>query len=155
MSGPVKNPPGDARGGSHGVAKEDRIDFPKVVAVGVVSLVIFAVATVWAISILHTERASYKGREEGKVGTEIGKGEIGIVDQVPFAKDERLQVWRNERNAWLNGYDWVDRPHGLVHIPIDRAMDALVAGAVPPPPAASESSGAMAPSPRAPAGGTK
>jgi hypothetical protein len=147
MSGPVQDPHGAPHGESHGVVKEDRIDFPKVIAVGVVSLVIFALATLWAISILHTERASYRGREEGRVGTEIGKAEIGIVDQVPFSKDERLQVWRNERNHWLNGYDWVDRAQGLVHIPIERAMDALVAGAVPPPPAASGASGVLAPAP--------
>jgi hypothetical protein len=123
--------------GPHGEESEDNIDFGKVIAVGVVSLVIFAVATVWAISILHSERAQMKGREEGRVGTEMGKPEIGIVDQVPFSKDRRLEVWKKERADWLASYGWVDRPHGIAHMPIDRAMDAVVNGAVPPPPASS------------------
>jgi hypothetical protein len=133
---------------SHGKEGEDHIDFAKVIAVGVVSLVIFAAATWWAVLILHGERSHFKGREEGRVGTELGKAEIGIVDQVPFSKDKRLEVWKAERAEWLNNYNWVDRPHGIVTMPIERAMDAVVAGAVPPPPAAS----GVAP---APGGGAK
>jgi hypothetical protein len=122
---------------SHGHESEDAIDFRKVIAVGVVSLVIFAIASWWAVSILHSERALLKGREEMRPGSEIGKAEIGIVDQVPFTKDQRLDAWRARHAQWLNSYNWVDRPHGIVTMPIERAMDALVAGAVPPPPASS------------------
>jgi hypothetical protein len=133
---------------SHGKESEDNIDFRKVIAVGVVSLVIFALATWWAIAILHGERSQLKGRSEGRPGTQLGKTEIGIVDQVPFSKDKRLEVWKIERAEWLANYNWVDRAHGIVTMPIERAMDAVVAGAVPPPPAAS----GTAP---APAGGQK
>jgi hypothetical protein len=122
---------------SHGHESEDQIDFRKVIAVGVVSLVIFAVATWWAVAILHGERAHLKGREEGRVGSELGKMEIGIVDQVPFSKDQRLDVWRARHAEWLSGYNWVDRQHGIVTMPIERAMDAVVAGAAPPAPASS------------------
>ncbi|HET6150492.1 MAG TPA: hypothetical protein VFH68_23335 [Polyangia bacterium] len=121
----------------HGKESEDNIDFTKVIAVGVISLVTFAVATWWAISILHGERARFKGREEARVGSDMGKTEIGIVDQVPFSKDERLQVWKIERAEWLANYNWVDRAHGIVTMPIERAMDAVVAGAIPPPSATS------------------
>jgi hypothetical protein len=113
---------------------EDRIDFKKVVAVGVVSLVIFALASWWAISILHTERAMLTStRGNAKVPAELGRAEIGIVDQVPFEGDKRLPRWRAERAGWLNGYGWVDRPNSVIHMPIERAMDEIVAGAVPPP----------------------
>jgi hypothetical protein len=123
--------------GPHGIQKEDRIDFPKVIAVGVVSLIIFALATWWAISILHSERASLKGRGEGRMTAELGKHEIGIVDQVPFQDDKRLDVWKKERAEWLGQYGWVDRAHGVIHIPIERAMDEIIGGASPPPPASS------------------
>jgi hypothetical protein len=119
--------------GAHGQQAEDRINFHKVIAVGVVSLVVFALATWWAISILHGERADMKGRAEGHVTSEMGKAEIGIVDQVPFNGDKRLLRWRHERAEWLRGYGWVDREHSLIHIPIDRAIDEVLAGAVPPP----------------------
>ena len=131
--------------GPHGIQKEDRIDFPKVITVGVVSLIIFALATWWAIA--HSERASLKGRSEGRATAELGKPEIGIVDQVPFQDDKRLDVWKQERAEWLGQYGWVDRAHGVIHIPIERAMEEVIGGATPRPPS---SSGAPTP-PRAPA----
>ena len=113
---------------------QDRIDFKKVIAVGVVSLIVFALASWWAASILHSERSALGTRAEWKAPTEIGSTEIGIVHQVPFQGDMRLDKWKSERAEWLNGYGWVDRAR-VAHIPIDRAMDEIVAGAVPPPPA--------------------
>jgi len=32
---------------------------------------------------------------------------------------------------WLTGYGWVDREHGIVHVPINRAMDAVVRDGIP------------------------
>jgi hypothetical protein len=113
----------------------DRIDFKKVIAVGVVSLVIFALASWWAATILHSERSALGPHVEWKMPTELGNREIGIVDQVPFEGDQRLDKWKAERAEWLTQYGWVDRARGVAHIPIERAMDEIVAGAVPPPPA--------------------
>jgi hypothetical protein len=116
-------------------SEQDRIDFPKIIAVGVVSLVIFAVATLWSISILHRDRDKLKAeRGEARVATEAGKSEIGIVDQVPFQGDRRLEIWKKERKEWLHGYGWVDRQHGIIHVPIERAMEEALAGSAPPPP---------------------
>jgi hypothetical protein len=120
---------------SGGEADHNKIDFKKVIAVGVVSLIIFAIASWWAASILHSERAALGPRIEWKAPTALGNAEIGIVDQVPFEGDQRLTRWQTERADWLNQYGWVDRARGVVHIPIDRAMEEIVAGAVPPPPA--------------------
>ena len=62
---------------------------------------------------------------------EIGREEIGIVDQVPFSIDQRLHNWKAERSAHLNGYGWVDRTKGIAHMPIEKAMDAVASGALP------------------------
>jgi hypothetical protein len=44
---------------------------------------------------------------------------------------ERLRV-RAREESLLNSYGWVDRPHGVVRIPIERAMDRIAAhGEVP------------------------
>jgi hypothetical protein len=61
----------------------------------------------------------------------MGKHEIGIVDQVPFEVDHRLEEWRESRSARLNGYGWIDRSKGIAHVPIERAMDAVASGALP------------------------
>jgi hypothetical protein len=110
----------------------DEIAYGKVILVGVVSLAIFALCTVWAAVLLHNETArTEKATGATRVPAEIGKEEIGIVDQVPFIVDHRLTLWRAERKAKLDGYGWVDRTKGIAHIPIDRAMDAVASGALP------------------------
>ncbi|HLK89293.1 MAG TPA: hypothetical protein VKZ18_05340 [Polyangia bacterium] len=115
-----------------GHESEDAIDYTKVIAVGVISLVCFALGTVWAVKILHheTEKA-HAATGEPRVPAELGKTEIGIVDQVLFEGDHRLGSWRSERAARLNGYGWVDRSKGVVHIPIERAIEETLNGALP------------------------
>ena len=116
----------------HGKQSEDEVDYFKVILVGVVSLVIFALSTVWAAWLLHAETKHVT--EQTGVSTDpaqIHQQEIGIVDQVPFNYDRRLPRWRKERETHLNGYGWVDKSKGIAHIPIKRAMDAIASGALP------------------------
>jgi hypothetical protein len=116
----------------HGRQSEDEVDYTKVIGVGVVSLIIFALSIWWASIILRHQ----KTQTEEKTGVatrpaEIGRDEIGIVDQPPFLTDHRLHYWKAERAALLNGYGWVDRAKGIAHVPIDKAMDAVANGALP------------------------
>jgi hypothetical protein len=134
MSTPTSNhPENDPHSGlSNAYRAEAEINYPKVIAVGVVSLVIFALCTVWAAKILGRETARMDAETgAARPGKDIGKDEIGIVDQVPFIVDHRLQLWREEHHAKLNGYGWVDRGKGIAHVPIEKAMDAVAAGAQP------------------------
>jgi hypothetical protein len=127
MSGPTPHNDSHAHDGA-----SDDIAYGKVILIGVASLVVFAVSTWWAAAILSHET---KKNEEatGLVHRplRVTEEEIGIVDQVPFATDTRLHRWRREHNAKLNGYGWVDHEKGIVHVPIERAMDAVAGGALP------------------------
>jgi hypothetical protein len=38
---------------------------------------------------------------------------------------------RAEEDASLNSYGWVDKEQGVVHIPIERAMDTVVERGLP------------------------
>jgi len=115
-----------------GHESEDAIDYKKVILVGVFSLVAFALGTVWAVKILHHEQEkAHAATGVPRVPAELGRPAIGIVDQVLFEGDQRLSVWRAERAARLNGYGWVDRSKGLVHIPIERAMEQAASGVLP------------------------
>jgi hypothetical protein len=116
----------------HGQQAEDEIQYGKIVKVGVVSLIIFAIATVWAAIIL-SKQTKHVHEESGEAirPAEIGRSEIGIVDQVPFITDHRLESWRAERAARLNGYGWVDKAKGIAHVPIEKALDAVATGALP------------------------
>jgi hypothetical protein len=132
MSGPT----GHGSDG-HGVAAHgadpahDDVDYGKVVGVGVVSLIIFALSIWWASIIMRgqverVEAKTGKAREFDRT-----REEIGIVDQVPFVADKRLPKWKAERKQVLSSYGWVDRGKGTVHIPIDEAMAKVAAGALP------------------------
>jgi hypothetical protein len=44
-----------------------------------------------------------------------------------LARVEKLKVARDEDNAALNGYAWVDKAKGTVRVPIQRAMELTVA----------------------------
>jgi hypothetical protein len=64
-----------------------------------------------------------------------GKDEIGIVEQIPFDSDRRLPIWKAQMDKRLTSYGWVDRAKGIIHVPVERAMQEVVdqAAAAPPP----------------------
>ena len=129
MSGPVKAHD-DQHG--HGHKSEDEIDYWKVIVIGVVSLAIFALSTVWAALLLrHETKKIEETTGISQRPLKVVQEEIGIVDQVPFSIDNRLKRWRHEHDARLNGYGWVDRSKGIAHVPIEQAIDAVAGGALP------------------------
>jgi hypothetical protein len=109
----------------------DVVDYGKVIGVGVASLVIFALSIAVAGRIMHGAEAEAVSKTGHATMFVAKRAEIGIVDQVPFTADKRLPAWRGERKAYLDGYGWVDRSKGVVHIPIDKAVDRILAGASP------------------------
>jgi len=58
--------------------------------------------------------------------SEIGRAEIGIVEQRLFELQLEAQRKRQEQLKRLNSYGWVDRQKGLIHLPIDRAIELMV-----------------------------
>jgi hypothetical protein len=100
----------------------------KIVIVGAVSLAVFAVGIVWAYQILvGREAESHAATGAAAAPTEYGKDEIGIVDQVPFDLDNRIEKWRAHNKKALSTYGWVDRAKGIARIPIEQAMERVVA----------------------------
>jgi hypothetical protein len=113
----------------HPVQEEDRIASGKILAVGLISIAIFAVGAVWAISIQN--RTMGGTVEEPLAGTIQAaypmKPEVGIVYQWPFNMSRFGETKHEEKRAWLESYGWVDKNAGVVHLPIDVAMKKLVA----------------------------
>jgi hypothetical protein len=100
----------------------------KIVIVGVVSLTVFALGIVWAYRIWvgHTAEVQAAGGVASEP-TQFGKEEIGIVDQVPFDTDQRIDKLRAHNKKALSSYGWVDRAKGIARIPIEQAMERVVA----------------------------
>lgn len=106
---------------------EDGVNIKTILAVGVISLTIFALSAVVALVIVraHNRNADDEGRIAN--GKYIGAAEIGIVDQPEFENDRRLEKWIAAKQKHLSSYGWVNRERGLIHIPIDKAMEEVIA----------------------------
>jgi hypothetical protein len=112
---------------SHHATPEQEEDGTRIgppLAVAAAALVIFAIGTFWGAEI--------QLRTAGTIGAAGGpapaasQAEIGIVDQVPFEADARLEERRRRERARLEGWSWEDRAHGVVRMPIERAMEQVV-----------------------------
>jgi hypothetical protein len=108
-----------------GPPEEERLPYRRVVAVLFASMVLFTGAVLWARSILLDETRAALPRGEAPA-LEVGKDEIGIVDQRMFELEGRAERLRRDQRRRLDSYGWVDRDAGVIHIPIQRAMDEVV-----------------------------
>ena len=114
----VSNPP----------QEDEALAWGKIVLVGVAALCCFAATVFWSTNILNTTRAEEQPHGMS-MPTEAHPFEVGIVNQKPFALDQRAAFKRNEQLAQLHGYGWVDRKAGIIHIPIEQAMELEVRAA--------------------------
>ena len=119
--------PSSAAGSPPSSGAEDDINTGLIIAVGLISLVVFALSALVAYVILRRDEAALQKRGVAPAVTHLERvHEIGIVDYVPFDADDRLERWRAERARTLGSYGWVDRSKGIIHIPVEEAMKELL-----------------------------
>lgn len=106
-------------------SEEDRISTPRIVAVGVASLVIFILSS-WVVVAYF--RARMAAAPLPPIPAEVGRSKIGMVEQQLFGVAERGLRDREARLERLDSYGWVDRRAGVAHIPIEEAMGLVVKG---------------------------
>jgi hypothetical protein len=122
---------GEAHGFAHPPAEEDRIASAKILWIGVVALVVFFVGSLAAgVGMVALRRAA---NPDGPplMPAEAGKAKIGFVEQRLLEHANQGAAWREQAQRRLQSTGWVDREKGLVHIPIERAMDMVEKGARP------------------------
>ncbi len=56
----------------------------------------------------------------------LGKAEINIVNTGLIQLDTRAEEERERQRQRLHGYGWVDRDAGVVHVPIEQAIERVV-----------------------------
>lgn len=56
----------------------------------------------------------------------LGAPEVADVNQRPFALEDGAPRLRDAQQARLRGYGWVDRDAGVIHIPVERAMEQVL-----------------------------
>jgi hypothetical protein len=115
---------------THFRQERDQPAIGKAVLVGMASLAIFAAGVQISGRILSSTEARLKeavGEPPPVPDTELD--EVGIVNQPIFDVDRRTSLRLERAETWLKSYGWVDEKAGIVHIPIERAMDQMVSEA--------------------------
>jgi len=106
-------------------SEEDHISTGTILLVGVGSLLVFLVAGWSAVAYLHARQAEHGPLA---VATEAGKSKIGMVEQDFFDLAVRGTRQKAQKSQRLGSWGWVDRDAGVVHMPIDRAMELVAQG---------------------------
>src|SRR5262249_40576780 len=92
--------------------------------VAVLFLVIFTLATLWAVAMMRGEERQVAPRAD-PVPPEVGKPQIGIVNQRLFHQQLDAKQKRNEQLRYLKSYGWVDRAKQIIPVQSDRPMQLL------------------------------
>src|SRR3954447_11713371 len=82
-----------------------------------------------SVALLYGLYQYFVSREGGPIARDLVNVDARRLPPMPrlqSAPITDLQDMRAAENDILKGYAWVDQPHGVVRIPIDRAMDLLV-----------------------------
>jgi len=106
---------------------QQKMNWPWIIGVGVGSVIIFAVATLWSTHILNATRSEMQPAGPPPIPKEVNQYEVGIVNLRVFALDQRAAQKRLRQMERLDSYGWVDRETGVAHIPVSEAMKMLVA----------------------------
>lgn len=106
---------------------QQRMSWGWILGVGVGSILIFGVATVWSTYILNSTRAEMQPGGPPPLPKQVDQYEVGIVNQRVFALDQRAAQKRLQQMERLRSFGWVDREAGVAHIPIDEAMKMYLA----------------------------
>ncbi len=134
---------------AHPRAENDRVNSRAVLLVGFGALAIFILLSAASMAwVRHSNAVT----PQAALPPEVGQGKIGLVEQRLFGTNLRGARDRAAQQARLDGYGWVDRRAGVLHIPIARAMELVAQGvrvpmgeAPPPPPIGAANGGVDAP----------
>ena len=106
----------------------EHLPIGKVLAVAAIAAVIFLLSVLWAERTLRAENRTI---EPATIPPEVGRSQIGMVNQRLFELHEEAIKKRAEQERRLNSYGWVDRDKQIIHLPIERAMEQMAAESKP------------------------
>lgn len=81
------------------------------------------------VSLLATRWWEGRSRPSERAGPSpvMGSAELADVNQRPFALEDEAPRLRGAQQSRLDSYGWVDRDAGLIHIPVERALERVLA----------------------------
>lgn len=131
MSAPIQAGPGAPHEDRSGDPPEEpeALPYRQLALIGVIVLGVFGVGIVWSTTILNETAKEQRptGAPIGDVPREMFQYEVGIVNQRMFELDNRAEQKRADQLKRLHSWGWADGERKLAHIPIERAMELMVA----------------------------
>ena len=109
-------------------AEPDVVDTPRLVAIAVVTLALFLVASLvtgWGMS---WERGRILAQGPPPPPADVGQAKIGLVEQIPFDLTRTGEEWTAAQRRRLESYGWVDRRAGIIHVPVEQGMERVLRG---------------------------
>ena len=97
--------------------------FVAAVTGGALIVFTFFVVGTWAQYQAREKHLSPAGPSTPQV---LGKAEINMVNTGLIQLDTRTDEEKDRQLRQLNEYGWVDRDAGVVHVPIEQAIDRVV-----------------------------
>jgi hypothetical protein len=107
--------------------EEDVLPMWQVLAAMALTLAISAVLVVWAVSATRGHEAELRA---SRAFPERWLGPRHMVARVreDLFGEQRGASFNAQQRAELESYGWVDRARGVVHVPVERAIDLVVSG---------------------------
>jgi hypothetical protein len=105
--------------------EDDRLPNRRVSAVVITTTMVGIAAVAFSAWFLA---AAGRGRDHGPASPTPAPSVIGTVEQILLDDAHRAADLRREQLDHLHRFGWIDRDHGIAHIPIERAMDLLADG---------------------------
>lgn len=103
-----------------------------------IALILVTIASVFLMFgvFRYFELRENAGQEPRPAGARINAGKLPPEPNIIYNENEagNLQQIRRGEEQLLSGYSWVDQQHGVVRIPIGRAIDLLAERGIPPRP---------------------
>lgn len=99
----------------------------KVVGAGVGALVLFGVTVFITYLLMERWRGDSPPEHLAPLPPAIGHTEINFVHQTYFPTIDYTNRGQGDARHTLDSYGWVDRSRGIIHMPVDAAIDALAA----------------------------
>lgn len=100
----------------------------RITLIGLAAMVLFTLGSLGATELWRVGQKRWQPTGPPPIPSEIGQAEIGAVFQIPFDAFAGGLALHAAQKRRLESYGWVDRPRGVIHVPIDRAMELYLAG---------------------------
>ncbi|MFT3837860.1 MAG: hypothetical protein QM723_12790 [Myxococcaceae bacterium] len=100
---------------------------PESVPAAKVAIALLLTVAIAALGAVLGRLLEHQARGPGAARpTAAGQPEIGRQFQRPFGLEKTAAEVRQHEHERLESYGWVDRKRELIHVPLERAYDAVI-----------------------------